>query len=180
MVSVYVFEGERIISCMITMTRAKTQDADKLGKLYYKCLLETYSEIMGEEKALQSFSVDKCIAEFKKTRCIDVIIGWLDNKMIGFCEYCGCKDPGALRDTGEVTKIYVLKEHQNHGEGRRLIHEAVRFLRRQEYNQAISWVEPENNNAAAFYKEMGFLPDAGVNRINPQTGLKEIIYFRNI
>ncbi len=165
---------------MITMTRAKPQDAVKLGKLYYKCLLETYAGILGEERTLEAFSVENCIEEFRKNRCIDVIIGWLDNQMIGFCEYCGCKDPGALRDTGEIAKIYVLKEHQNHGEGRRLIHEAVRFLRRQEYNQAISWVEPANGDAAGFYKEMGFLPDAGVNRINPLTGLKQIIYFRNI
>ena len=165
---------------MITMTKAHSQDAEKLGKLYYECLKETYRDILGVTRTNEFFNVDNCIAEFRKNRCYDVIIGWLDNKMVGFCEYGGCRDAGALRDTGEIRKIYVLKEYQKHGEGRRLLHEAIRFLRREEYNQAISWIELENKDAAIFYRELGFLPDNYVTRVNPQTGLKQIIYFRNI
>jgi len=164
---------------MISMSIAKSKDADELSKLYYQCWCETYPAILGEN-SLKKVSVEQFAEQFRKTRCRDIILGRLDNHLVGFCSYGPCREEGSLKDTGEVYGVYVLNAYKKQGEGRRLLHEAIRQLRRDEYNTVEVWILEDNSEAVAFYEALGFISTDKTRRYAPRSSFTERCYFRNI
>ena len=71
----------------------------------------------------------------------------------------------------------VKKEYQRLGDGRRILHEAVRQLRRQEYSRAMCWIDRDNEDAISFFKALGFI-FTGETRENRELTLDK--YFRTI
>lgn len=163
---------------MINLRLAKAKDAEKLGQLYYRCWMDLYPNIVPEDK-FQPISLEDAINDFKKTKCRDIIEGWVGDELVGFCSYGNCRDDDVLADTGEVYRLYVLSEYQRRGEGRRLLHEAVRMLRREEYNQVVIWTLVDNPYAISFYEALGFKDD-GTVRYAKDSPLQEKRFFRNI
>ena len=158
---------------MIAMRLAKSEDYEALGKLYYLCWQQSHEDddaVWGEEEDF--------IRYFKTRKCRDTIEGFLDNQMVGFCRYGNCKDSDVLPDTGEIYQLYVLKEYQRQGDGRRLLHEAIRRLRRADYNRVTMWVEEDDDDIIGFVNALGFKPD-GAERMNV-ANVREVRYFRNI
>lgn len=164
---------------MISMSIAKSKDADELSELYYECWCETYPAILGEN-SLKKVSKEKFAEQFRQTKCRDIILGRLDSHLIGFCSFGPSREEGTLKDTGEIYGVYVLNAYKNQGEGRRLLHEAVRQLRREEYNTVEVWILENNHDAVAFYEALGFIPTDKVRRYSPRSPYKERCYFRNI
>ena len=77
--------------------------------------------------------------------------------------------------------MYILEEFQRRGNGRNMLHEAVRKLRREEYNEVVTWIDPENINAVAFFEALGFILGNVKKEVNVN-GTSYIVkrYFRNI
>ncbi len=163
---------------MINMRLAKPQDAEKLGELYYRCWMDLYPNIVAEDK-FQPISKEEAISDFKKTKCRDIIEGWIGDELVGFCSYGMCRDNDTLKDTGEIYRLYVRQDFQQRGEGRRLVHEAIRMLRREEYNQVVTWTLVDNPYAISFYEAMGFKAD-GTVRNAKDSPLEETRFFIHI
>ena len=160
---------------MITLKVAQPKDARKLGKLLYQCNYEICGESSGNDELLQA-----CINEFERTRCSDVITGWYENELVGFCKYGPGRDADILKDTGEIYYLYIRPEYQRLGDGRRMLHEAIRKLRRDEYGQVVVWVTRENIVAMAFYEALGFKNDGAYRFVDEEEKLQEIRFFRSI
>ncbi len=135
---------------MVTLKLAKPEDAKRLGEVLFNCLKETY----GDDPRIGS--VEDYVNYFKKNKCNDTVLGIYDSKIAGFCNYGKELDDNFFTDAGEVYNLYILKDFQKHGDGRRLLHEAVRKLRQQEYNTAVVWIDEDNKNAMGFYEALGF------------------------
>ena len=163
---------------MINMRLAKTQDAEKLGKLYYDCWMQLYPNIVAKDK-FQAITLENAINDFKKTKCRDIVEGWVGDELVGFCSFGNCRDDDCLNDTGEIYRLYILPEYQKHGDGRRLVREAIRCLGREEYNQVVVWVLVDNVDAIRFYEALGFVSD-GSERNAKDSPLIERRYFIHI
>ena len=163
---------------MINMRLAKPQDYETLGRFYYNCWMDLYPDIVDEDK-FQGITMEQAISDFKKTRCRDIIEGWQGDELVGFVSYGSCRDDDVLKDTGEVYRLYVTSEYQNRGEGRRLVHEAIRMLRREEYNQVVLWTLVDNPAAISFFEALGFKSDGTVRDVK-NSPLKEMRFFRDI
>lgn len=136
---------------MISLRLAKPSDARELGALYHSCLAEIY----GASDKVRS--VEDCIQYFKQKKCNDTLVGFYDNRIVAFCCYGKAKDDTFYNEAGEIYGLYILEEFQRWGNGRNILHEAVRKLRREEYNEVVTWIDPENENAVAFFEALGFI-----------------------
>jgi ribosomal protein S18 acetylase RimI-like enzyme len=86
-------------------------------------------------------------------------------RIVGFAHLCPCRDEGADPGTGELTTIYLLKEHWHRGLGRALLEGAVVQLSEAGFGVATLWVLGTNVAAQRFYEATGWVPD-GATRIN--------------
>ena len=135
---------------MVTLKLAKPENAKELGNLLHECFVEYHGcEVPG-------FSPEDCRAYFSNRRCRDTVTGIYDGHIIGFCTFGKAEDE-YFRDAGSIEYIMVKKEYQRLGDGRRILHEAVRQLRRQEYSRAMCWIDRENEDAISFFKALGFI-----------------------
>ena len=160
---------------MIALRLARPSDARELGELYHACMLEIY----GESSKVKS--VDQYIEYFRSKKCNDTLAGVYDNRIVGFCCYGKARDDTFYQDAGEIYALYILEEFQRRGNGRNMLHEAVRKLRREEYNEVVTWIDPENINAVAFFEALGFILGNVKKEVNVN-GTSYIVkrYFRNI
>lgn len=160
---------------MISLSLAKPSDARELGELYHSCMVEIY----GDSDKVRS--VEDCIQYFKNKKCNDTLLGFYDNRIVAFCCYGKAKDDTFYNDAGEIYGLYILKEFQRRGNGRNILHEAVRKLRREEYNEIVTWIDPKNEDAVAFFEALGFILGNVEKEMNIN-GCKYTVnrYFRNI
>ena len=155
---------------MVTLKIAKPENARELGTLFHECFVETH------EAANDQFSLDRCIDYFQKRRCNDTVVGIYDDRIIGFCTFGAASDE-YFKDAGSIEYIMVKKEYQRLGDGRRILHEAVRQLRRQEYSRAMCWIDAANEDALTFFKALGFVFTGEIKEDGDLTFHK---YFRTI
>ena len=155
---------------MITLKLARPQNAGELGELFYNCLQENYPE------SRDRYTLKNCTDYFRRRKCADTVMGIYDGKVIGFCSYSQSDDE-FMKDSGQISFLFVLKEYQRHGDGRRILHEAIRQLIRQEYNQVICWVDSRNEEGKGFYEALGFRPSE-IERT--ENGITWIRYFKSI
>src|SRR5574344_961635 len=100
----------------------RPEDADGKGYVHYTSWQETYRGLIP----------DACLAKRTLERCREAARRWpentlvadLDGKIIGFACYGVCRDED-LSGCGEVITLYVLKEFQGIGIGKKLMDAAL-------------------------------------------------------
>lgn len=93
--------------------------------------------------------------------------------MVGFC-YFGPEPAPDPAYTGIIDIIYLMKEHQRLGVGRRLFTESARQLASQGHRMIYLWVHARNAPARGFYEVLGGTPIAE-RRTEYEGGVKEEI-----
>ena len=164
---------------VLNMKMATPKDAEMLGKLYYGCWMDTIPNIIPGEEFVPINEKD-AISYFRKNHCCDTIKGYVGNDCVCLCYFGPCRDHDVMYESGEVYCIDVQKEHRLNGYGRRLIHEAIRSLRGQEYTQVVVWVLSNNANAIAFFEALGFKWDGSERTVKHGGNIFERRYFRII
>jgi len=76
--------------------------------------------------------------------------------IVGFAMGCPTREPSA-DFTGELGSIYVLKAHQGHGVGSKLVGEVARHLLRTGHTTMLVWVLAQNPYRR-FYERLGGVP----------------------
>lgn len=121
---------------------------DAAGKAYvhYMSCLETYTGLMDPE-FLAASTLDKYHAI--ALRFVDTtLVAELEGRIVGF----GCWDP-----KGEIPALYVLRDAQGYGIGRRLLETMLERL--SDCKQVRLEVLEGNDRAIGFYEHMGFQLD---------------------
>ena len=122
------------------------EDADGKAYVHYTSCLETYTGLMDPE-FLAASTLDKYHAialRFVET----TLVAELDGRIVGF----GRWDP-----KGEIPALYVLRDAQGYGIGRRLMEAMLERL--SDCTQVRLEVLEGNDRAIGFYEHMGFRLD---------------------
>ena len=77
-----------------------------------------------------------------------------DGKVIGFSHVGKARDEDVADHFGEVSAIYLLKDFQGKGIGRRLFQLSLERLKVMSFKSALLWVL-RDNLTASFYQKMG-------------------------
>ena len=122
------------------------EDADGKAYVHYTSCLETYTGLMDPE-FLAASTLDKYHAI--ALRFVDTtLVAELDGRIVGF----GCWDP-----KGEIPALYVLRDAQGYGIGRRLMEAMLERL--SDCEEVRLEVLEGNDRAIGFYEHMGFRLD---------------------
>ena len=145
----------------------RPEDADAKGYVHWKTWQETYAGLM-DEKYLANQSLDKCQTIAHRWP-ENTLVAEVNSKIVGFSCY-GRNDSGA----GEVIAIYLLKEVQGRGFGRKLMDATLCHL--EEYSSVFLWVLEGNDHAIGFYEHYGFCKDGITKEIPLGTELRMTYY----
>lgn len=153
----------------------RPKDADGKGYVHYTSWQETYPGLI-DSSYLARMTLEKCQTIAHKWP-ENTLVAELDGKIVGFVCWLPCRD-GDMPDCGEVTAIYVLKEAQGLGIGRKLMDAALEQL--PQYQTIVIWVLKGNDHAIGFYEHYGFQLDGAEKEIllgTPNTDLR-MLYHR--
>nr|WP_312578007.1 GNAT family N-acetyltransferase [Sedimentibacter sp.] len=107
------------------------------------------------------------------------LIALVNDKIVGMLMYGKSRDD-KYKESGEINAIYILKEYQGKGIGKKLFLEAIKYLVDENYdNMIIGCLEgnPSNN----FYIKMGGKLDYKTEfNIGGKGYLKNVFYFNDI
>ncbi|MDY6792080.1 MAG: GNAT family N-acetyltransferase [Thermodesulfobacteriota bacterium] len=145
----------------VIIRQCLTNELDTLQRIGYETFDETFRSINSPEtmdKYLQqAFSMKKLSEELRST-CCKFYFMYLDNELVGYLKINDAPAQSDIndRESMEVERIYVRKEHKGKGLGKVLMDYA--FQQAKENKKRYVWlgVWEKNVDAIAFYNKMGF------------------------
>lgn len=132
------------------------EDADAKGYVHHRTWAETYTGLI-DDAFIRKQTLERC-QEIAHRWPENTLVAELDGKIVGFSCY------GAQNAQGEIIAIYLLKEAQDLGLGRKLMDASIARLNN--CDSIILWVLKGNDQAIGFYEHYGFRLD-GVSKELP-------------
>ena len=129
----------------------RPEDMDGKSYVHWKSWQETYRGLVDADY-LSRLTLEKC-QQITRRWPDNLIVAELDSRIVGFAGYGPCRTPDAA-NCGEVFAIYILKEAQGLGIGRKLMDAAMAHLT--EYDTIVIQVLKGNSQAFGFYEHYGF------------------------
>ena len=139
---------------MITIRRAEGRDAAGISHVHVQSWRTTYEGMVPEE-FLASLNEEERVPRWQEWLACDISIFVAE----AFGEVVGFAGGGAIREPfppydAELYTIYLLKQRQGCGIGKRLLHALATDLMEKNYSSLLVWVL-EQNPAVRFYKNAG-------------------------
>jgi ribosomal protein S18 acetylase RimI-like enzyme len=148
----------------IEIRPATPADAETIAALHVACWAETYTPLAPAE-ILAEYTLETRLAQWRETLGgggpqqppPSVFLALRDGAAIGFSA-SGAQQSAILGErgyAGEFQAIYLLKEAQRHGAGRRLMRVMAQALRERGIEWGSLWVLRHNFTARKFYEKLG-------------------------
>ncbi len=141
--------------------KAEIGDSFEIAKVHVDCWRTTYKGIVPDEK-LDGMSYEKSDLKWKAIFTdsphpfCSFLVAEKNGKIIGFCS--GGKIRKLSKRTegyeGEIKAIYILKEHQKKGLGKKIIALYEEIFRQNKIFSYIIWVL-KDNESKNFYRKLG-------------------------
>lgn len=153
--------GEQSAPVPVQIREASPADTEGIAEVHVRSWQTTYRGIIADD-FLAGLSVEKRKKNwewvFRNLNQDEAVFLALDDKgqIAGFCSGGKCRELGGDYD-GELYAIYLLREYQGTGIGRKLAGHLVRHLKANGYKAMMVWVL-ERNPAVDFYKRLGAKP----------------------
>lgn len=138
----------------IVIREMRPGDYDRKGYVHWKSWQETYTGLI-PAAFLAKQTLEKC-QNIARQRPENTFVAELDGNIVGFSCYGSSRD-AADANIGEVYAIYILKETQRLGLGRKLMDAAIAKLAGR--SPITLWVLKGNDQAIGFYQHYGFRLD---------------------
>ena len=159
--------------------KAKPSDSEAITRIHINTWKTTYSDFFPEEVFInqeKSFeqrnnNIKKAIEEDNEYH---YIVYEEDNTILGFACY-GKGRGNNYTDMGEIYSIYIEKENQGKGIGRKLINECFDLLKKMGYKDIIIRCL-KGNPAEGFYKNLGGKVIDAENGTVGETKITENVY----
>ena len=142
------------------------EDADRKGYVHYASWQETYPGLV-DSGYLARLTLEKCRSIAHRWP-ENTIIAELDGRIVGFSCYG--------KNENEIFALYLLKEAQGLGIGRKLMDAAIEKL--DSAGPVFLWVLKGNSRAIGFYEHYGFQPEGTEQAIllgTPNTELRMVL-----
>lgn len=160
------------------------EDAAALARMHVTSWRETYTGIL-PDAMLSSLSVegrktiwDQVMSQPTTAGSTVVHLAEHGGQIIGFGS-CGSQRTEHLKEKGydgEISAIYILRKHQRHGLGARLLRVMAADLLSRGFSAASLWVLRENTPARRFYEQYGAGIIADREDVKGDTILIELAY----
>jgi GNAT superfamily N-acetyltransferase len=142
----------------IEIRRASAGDAGAIAQVRVDSWRTTYRGMI-PDAYLDAMQVDASTALWERVLSAEgttasVFVATHDGAVIGFAAANALKEPKHAADA-EITAVYVRREYQRAGLGRRLVSAVVDSQRRHGATAMIVWVIAGNKAARAFYEALG-------------------------
>lgn len=137
--------------------KATVADAEGVAKVHVDCWRTTYKSIISE-KLLTNLSYEQrtklWVNNISREENSVFVVESNDRNIVGFIDGSSVK-PGEYQGyAGDITSIYILKEHQGLGIGKKLIKSLFDEFKSLNYHSVIVKVL-EENSFCKFYEAMG-------------------------
>ena len=130
-------------------------DAGDLARVHVQSWRETYPDLL-PQAYLDAMSIPRHARLWRRrlmsTHEVTLAAEGVDG-LVGYCSGGPSRAPGD--DVAEITTLYVLREAQDAGLGRRLLTDTARVLAARGAVSLIIWVLRDNTHARAFYEHLG-------------------------
>lgn len=134
---------------MIKIEKAKKNEIKELNLVHIKTFKETYENIYPKEFLEK---IDELKLEKKKIDSINrILVAKSDNKIVGLLIY-NVENRFGVKNYSEIELIYILKEFQNMGIGKKLFYKSKKYLK----ENILVFVQYNNYKAINFYHSLGF------------------------
>lgn len=146
----------------------RPEDYDQKGYIHYKAWQETYTGLMAE-RFISGQTLDKCQTIAHRWPQ-NTLVAELDGELVGY----GCYHKNKS-GSGEVIAIYLLRQFQGLGIGRKLIDALLEQLA--DCSSVSLWVLKGNHRAIGFYEHYGFRFDGAEKVSALGTELRMIYHY---
>ena len=157
------FRGHVIMGTVI-IRNAKMDECRELARIKGEVWNTTYRGIYADT-ALDNYDVEKNNRIFQQifnNPGIELFLAEVSGKIVGLMT-CGNMFQPVEGFNQEIGLLYVLKEYQRMGIGRRFLETAKEIVKRNGCDRFLVSVNSQNKNAIAFYEKMGGREIAGQN-----------------
>ena len=148
-------------SINVVIRKATKDDADGKGYVHFKAWLDTYAGIF-TPKYMDKLSLERKI-KIAYEHPENTFVALVEDKIVGFSCYMESEYEYNQKSAGEITAMYILKEHQGFGIGKQLISACYDSLN--DYSLIFLWVVEQNDKAINFYTSQGFISDGAVKTV---------------
>ncbi len=153
----------------LLIRKATVDDAEGKGYVHYQSWIETYTGLFPDEY-MQSLTLERSV-KLAKDYPENTYVAIVDDKIIGFSCYLESRDED-LEDTGEITAIYILKEFQGLGIGKKLMNVCYKEL--SNFSKLSLWVLGSNKKSIGFYEKQGFIADGKTKMLHGKEVIRMI------
>lgn len=157
----------------LIIRKATAEDAEGKGYVHYQSWIETYTGLFPDD-VMNRLSLEKSIDNARKYP-ENTYVAILDYKIIGFSCYLESRDED-LEDTGEIMAIYILKEYQGIGIGKKLMEVCYKEL--DKYSKLSLWVLGSNKKSVGFYERQGFIADGKAKMLHGKEVIRMVKILR--
>jgi ribosomal protein S18 acetylase RimI-like enzyme len=143
---------------MAILRPAKVKDAEGIAYIHVTAWQDTYRGLM-PASVLDTLSVERRARQWKETLedtsnpFHPALVAESNRKIVGFANY-GREREGDPEYRGELFAIYILKEYQGEGIGRKLVQKAAEGLLFLDLTSMLVWVLSDNPYQK-FYERLG-------------------------
>lgn len=145
----------------VTIRKAVPEDAAGISRVHVDSWRTTYKGIVADD-FLQALSTEERVQRREQMwrgmlsdpGQFSVFVAEEAGQIVGFVN-CMAERENDPRYTGEVSAIYLLKQAQGRGTGRKLMQTAARELMQRGHSSMLLWVLKDNTPARGFYEALG-------------------------
>jgi ribosomal protein S18 acetylase RimI-like enzyme len=143
---------------------ATINDAEGIGYVHSTAWKDTYAGMI-DAAFLADLSPEKSAARFRALGMDGLLVLTADGQIVGFSKSGKTLDDDLPSTCGDVHAIYLLKDYQKYGLGKKLLDASIKALRSDGFDMFSIWVLDKNENAIGFYEKYGFAADGTVKLV---------------
>lgn len=144
----------------VVVRPARLADSQAIGEVHVAAWRESYAGLIPADR-LGALSVAERAEQWRRQLASGtargICVATLDDRVVGFASCTRQREPTLLAAgySGEVAAIYVLRQAQDRGAGRRLMAAMARRLIAEGERSMALWVLEANAPARRFYERLG-------------------------